>query len=116
VSFFAQLGKHLANGSATLINGAPSATLFTPIAGEWTDIYSIVISTDDTSIDLVTVSDGTTSLVYYVGGGSGGNPPVVDQASVPVRFGKGIAITATASSVTAGKHIAVNIRGLTSKT
>jgi hypothetical protein len=115
MSFLAKEGKHLASGSATLTNGSPSATLFTPISDEWSDIYSLAISSDDTAVERVTISDGTTSLVYYVGGGAA-NPPILDQAEIPVRFGKGLAITATASAVTAGKHIAVNLRGLTSKT
>ena len=111
---FAQLGKPLSNGSATISNATP-ATLLTAVAGEWVDVYSIVISTNDTASQTVTISDGTTNLAYIVGG-SGSNPPIVDQASIPVRFAKGATITATAGAVTGGKVIIVNILALTSKT
>jgi hypothetical protein len=117
MSYFAQLGKPLAQGSATLTSGTLSATLYTAKADEWVDVYSIVISTNDTATETVTVSDGTTSLAYLVGGtATGANPPTVDQGTIPVRFKKAAVITATASAVSAGKSIIVNLRALTSKT
>jgi hypothetical protein len=113
---FAQLGKHLCNGSVTLLNGTLSLVIFTPVAAEWTDVYSIVATTDETATETLTISDGTTTLTYYVGGTTGQNTPLVYQSSIPVRFRKGTAITVSVNAVTAGKHIAVNIRGLTSTT
>jgi hypothetical protein len=116
MSFFSQLGKHMVNGSVTLTSGAPSAVIFTPASDEWTDLYELAVTTDDSAIRSLTVSDGTTILTYAVGGTTGQNPPLVDQSSIPVRFKKGTAITVTASAVTAGKHIYTNARFLTSKT
>lgn len=114
---FASLGKPLRNGSVTLQPGTLSAALIVPLADEWTDLYSIVITTNDTASQTVTISDGTTSVGYLVGGSAGGNnPPVLDQGATPVRFRKGATITATAGNVTAGKTIFVNARGLSSKT
>lgn len=114
MSYFAQGGKKLVNASASLIPGTLTTAIFTPISDEFSDIYSIVITTNDTATQLVTVSDGVTTLTYFVGGAAT-NPPTVDQASVPVRFKKGTAITVTAGAVTAAKTIAVNVRGLSSK-
>lgn len=115
MSYFAQGGKKLVNASSLLTPGTLSAVIFTPLSDEFVDAYSVVITTNDTATQLVTVSDGVTTLTYFVGGATTGNPPVVDQASVPVRFKKGTAITVTASAVTAAKTIAVNIRGLSTK-
>lgn len=109
---FAQYGHALFSGSATLTNSTTSALLYSASANIWPDLYQVAISTNDTTIQQVTITDGTTTLIYFVGG-SASNPPVVDQASIPVRFVKGATITATAGAVTAGKSIAVNIRGLT---
>ncbi len=117
MSFYAQLGKPMINGSVILVNGNVSQVVFTPKADEWTDIYSIVSTTNETAIETLTISDGTTTLTYFVGGGGATtNPPIIDQSSIPVRFRKGAAITVAANAVTAGKSIAVNVRGLTSKT
>jgi hypothetical protein len=116
VSYFAQLGKTIIFGTATLTNGSPGpTTVFTPKSDEWTDVYTVLITTNDTAIQQITVSDGTKSIVYFVGG-SGGAIPVLDEGSTPVRFGKGLVITATAGAVTAGKSVVCNIRGLSSKT
>jgi hypothetical protein len=112
---FAQDGKPLFNGSATLVNGSISATLYAPISTVWTDVYSIVITSNDTAVELITISDGTLSLLYYVGGTTS-NVPVMDQASIPYRMKRGQAITVTANAVAAGKTTAVNIRGLVSST
>ena len=114
MSYFAQGGKKLVNASISLTSGLLTSAIFTPLVDEFTDIYSIVITTNDTATESVTVSDGVTTLTYFVGG-SATNPPTVDQASVPVRFKKGTAITVTANAVTAAKTIAINVRGLSSK-
>ena len=115
MSYFAQGGKKLVNASIALSSGSLTGAVFTPLSDEFTDIYSIVITSNDTTTQQVTVSDTVTTLTYFVGGAATGNPPTVDQASVPVRFKKGTAITVTAGAVTAAKAIAVNIRGLSSK-
>jgi hypothetical protein len=112
--FFAQLGKPMFNATVSLVTVSPTV-IFTPKSDEWSDVYSIVISTNDTTADVITISDGTTNLVYLIGGGAP-NPPIMDQGTIPVRFKKGTAITATASTITGGKTIIINVRGLTSKT
>src|ERR1019366_807047 len=117
MSFFAQLGKPMINGTVNITTAAP-VQIFTPKADEWTDVYSIVISTNDIVANQITISDGTTSLVYLAGGGAAGtpNPPIVDQCAIPVRFKKGVPITVAAATITGGRAIIVNVRGLTSKT
>lgn len=115
MGFFAQAGKPLFNGSALLVPGTLAANLFVPLASNWTDVYSIVISTNDTAVQQVTLSDGTTSLSYFVGGGAN-NPVIIDQGATPVRFKMGATIAVTAGAITTGKTIAVNIRGLVSRT
>lgn len=117
MSYFAYEGKHVASNAVTLTNASPSQTLFTPAADEWTDAYTISITSDETVTRSLTISDGTTTLTYAVGGNATGqNPPIIDAASVPVRFGKGATITANATAITAGKHVFVALRSLTSKT
>jgi|CZKU01.1.fsa_nt_gi hypothetical protein len=116
MSFFAQQGRHLFSGSFTLVNGTLTGTLYTPLTDEWADAYEIGATTDESAATrTLTISDGTTTLTYFVGGGAT-NAPLVDHAAVPVRFKKGTAITVSVNAVTAGKHIAVAVRGLTSKT
>ena len=115
MSTFAQLGKPLRFGSLLLIPGTLTGNLLVPLVDEWTDIYTIVVTTNDTAVLQVTISDGTTSIVYFVGG-STSNPPVLDQGSTPIRFRKGATIVATASAITAAKSVAINVRGLSSKT
>lgn len=117
MGFFAQLGKTMVNGSAVLIPGTLTLTLYTAQATEWVDVYSITIVSNETTSRVITVSDGTTSLTYLIGGTVGGsNPPVIDQGSIPVRFKKGAVLTATASSLTVSTTVVVNIRALVSKT
>lgn len=114
---FAQLGKPMFNGSVLLVPGTLSGVVYTPVTGSWSDVYSIVITTNETAVRTVTISDGTTTLTYFVGGGTGGaNPPVLDQGTTPVRFKAGTAITVTVAAMTAATTIAVNVRGLVSKT
>ncbi len=115
MSVFAQLGKPLRFGSVSLVPGTLTGNLLVPQADEWTDIYTIVITTNDTAVQQVTISDGTTAIIYFVGGAAS-NPPVLDQGTTPIRFRKGATITATAGAVTAAKTIAINVRGLASKT
>lgn len=117
MSYFAQLGKPLINGQVILTNASPTQTIITGVAGAWIDIYSVVISTDETNGQSITLSDGANTTLNYNGGGGVPNPPILDQGSIPVRFGKGLNITASSTGgVTAGKHISVMIRGLVSQT
>lgn len=114
MSYFAMLGKPMVNGSATLQTGTTSAVIFTPKTDEWTDVYSIVITSSDNQVNQLTISDGTTTLTYSVGAVATGNP-IVDQGDIPVRFKKGTAITAVILTAGTGK-VFVNLRALTSKT
>lgn len=107
-------GKTVWSNSATLVNGTLSATLYTSAnANSFPHVYSVVITTDDTAQQTVTLNDGTKTVIYLVGGASS-NPPVIDQSDVPIIFTKGATITVTAGAVTSGKHIYVNVRGLIS--
>lgn len=115
MSFFAQRGT-LIDFQVSLTNGTPSvANAFTPKSDEWVDVYTIVLSTNDTAVQTVSISDGTRTLKYYVGG-SAVAFIAFDQGSVPIRFKKGTAISVSAGAVTAAKTIEVSIRGLASKT
>lgn len=117
MSTFAQYGKPMWSAVVTLTNAAPSVVAITPVAGTWTDIYAVQISSNDTSSNTITITDGTTTLTYLVGGNAGGsNPPVFDQGTIPVRFKPGGAITVASTGVTSGKNVQVSIRGLFSKT
>ena len=114
---FAQLGKPLASGQASLSNATLSATLFVTGANGWLDLYTLHITSTDSAVNTVTVSDGTTTLTYYVGGNPGGNNvPVYDQCSVPVRFKKGATVTVAAGAISSGKTVQVLARGLFSMT
>lgn len=115
MAFFAQAGKTLINGQVVLVNGNISQTIIAGVLGKWIEIYSVVISTEETAVRTVTITDGTITQTYLVGGGVP-NPPTLDQGAVPVRFMKGTTLTASADAVTAGKHISVMIRGLLATT
>lgn len=117
MGYFAQLGKPLVNGQVSLTNASPSQAVITALAAEWIDLYTIHITSNDTAAQSVVVTDGTTTLTYFTGGASGGNNfPIFDQGTVPVRFTKGATLTVTASPVTAGKTVQVNVRGLFNNT
>lgn len=110
MAFFAFQGA-LKSGQVNLVNGGLSGTLITGMPGYWVDVYSIVISTNETAGQSIQVTDGTLTLNYFTGGAVP-NPAILDQGSIPVRFGKGLTITCNAGAVTAGKTISVMIRGL----
>ena len=114
MSFFKQFGK-LASGFNAFTT-ATTTTLITPGADEWVDIYNIVISTNDTAQQQVTIDDSTNTIgVYFVGGGAG-NATVLDLSTIPVRGKKAGAIRATVASITGAKTIAVKVVALISKT
>lgn len=116
MSFFRQFG-HLQSAQAVLIPGTLSAALITPQAGEFVDVYSVVLETNDTAIQTVTVSDGTNTLAtYFIGGLASGASSIVDIGTIPVRGKRGGTITVAAGAVTAAKSISVKVTGLTSKT
>lgn len=118
MSFLATNGKGLVSASVTLTNGAPnSAAAIAAVAGAFTDIYTVVITTNETAVRTVTLTDGVTSISYYVGGSAAGvNVPVFDQGSVPLRFKPNTAVQVNATTVTAATQIYVNIRGVRSNT
>ncbi len=113
MSYFRPYGK-LANATVSLTNAAPGpTTLITANADEFTDVYTVIISSNDTAIQQVTLSDGTNTLGVYqvpIGG------TIVDVGTIPVRGKKGGNITAAAGAVTAAKTISVTVRALLSKT
>lgn len=117
MSFYSLYGKPLVSNVATLANGALSAVLVPPPTGGWFELYVLHITSTDTAINTVTVSDGTTTITYFTGGMPGGNNiPIYDQASIPVRFGKGATVTVAANAITAGKNVQVLARGLFTRT
>lgn len=117
MAFFHQNGMRIQGVQVGLSNATPSVAVFTALADEWTDIYTVHATTNDTASETITVSDGTTTLTYFVGGNVGGNnPPLYDQSSVPVRFKKGAIVTVAANAVTALKGTQVILRFLTGKT
>lgn len=117
LGFFSQLGKTLGQGTIGLTNAFPSFAIVLPNANDITDLYVVHITTNDTAVETITISDAVTTLTYFVGGAAGGNnQPLYDQAAVPLRFKKGATITVAANAVTAGKQTNVNMRWLFNKT
>ena len=115
MSIFKPYGR-LVSGQTVLTPGTLTLALITPGSDEFVDLYSVVISTNDTAIQTVTVSDGTNTLgTYFIGGGAPASS-IVDIATVPVRGRRGGVITVTAGAITAAKSIAVKVTGLQSKT
>lgn len=117
LGYFAQMGKPMHQGTAQLGPGSTSFVVNNPITDEWTDFYSIAISTNETTVRALTITDGSTTLTYYVGGAAGGtNPPVFDQGTIPVRFKKGHSFTFSVPAVSVSTTISLNFRWLSSKT
>lgn len=117
MSFLHRSGT-MRSASVGLITGTPSASMgITPNAKESIDVYEVQINTNETALRTVTLSDGTFTVSYYVGGGAGGrNPSTIDDACVPIRFRPGQPITATASAVTGGTSIVVSVRAIVTAT
>jgi hypothetical protein len=111
MAIFSQLGHPLFDGRATLTSGSLSATLYTPISIAWTEMYSVIITSNDTAQQSVTITDGFTSVSYLVGGNAS-SVPILDTPTTPVVFRKGKPITVSAGAVTGGLTISVAVRGL----
>lgn len=110
-------GQHLVNVTGTLTSSGLTATLYAPgVSGlptdEWTDVYDITITSSDTTVEQVQLTDGTLTLTYQISA----TEPIDSNAVVPWRFGKGKTIYALAGAVTAAKAINVLVRGISSKT
>lgn len=100
-------GHALIVGNVILTSSSLSGTLITVPTGVWCDIYSIFISSSDSTSETVSIADGVTSLEYIVTAPS----PIVDEVVLPYRFKQGAILTATAAAITSGKSISVVIRG-----
>jgi hypothetical protein len=114
------VGQQLYWGQVALTNGAVTAMIMPTggISGQapgassnWPDIYGVVITSSDATVEQVTLSDGTNSVSWQ-----SGTSPVCDDSVVPYRFLPGVPLFVSASAVTSGKQINVAIRGVLSKT
>jgi hypothetical protein len=114
-------GQQLAWGVGALVNGGLTAMVMPNggISGNavgaaqlYFDCYGVTISSSDVTVEKVTLSDGTNTIVWQVGSPS----PVDDACVVPYRFAKGCQLVASASAVTSGKEIDVAVRGIWSAT
>jgi hypothetical protein len=75
------------------------------------DIYNVNLTSDDSAIEQVTLSDGVSTVTWMVS-----TSPVNDVAQTPYRFRTDRGLAISASAITSGKHIACSIRGVLSKT
>jgi hypothetical protein len=110
-------GQQLAFGNATLQAGGLTALLVpNGISGQstsfWLDIYGIDISSSDSTAQTVTLSDGVTTVTYYVASPS----PIDSNCPVPVRFRQGAPLYASAGAGTSGRAISVVVRGVYAST
>lgn len=109
-------GQQLAMGNAVLSSGGLTALLvpngISGNAARWLDIYGIDITGSDTVPQSITLSDGVTSIVYYVASPS----PVDASTEVPTRFGYGLPLYCSAQVITGGKNFAILVRGVLSST
>jgi hypothetical protein len=115
MSFFKQSGQ-LKSAQFVLVPATLTTPLITLASDEFFDLYSVILTTNDTAIEQVVITDGTTTVAtYFIGGGTTGQS-IVDIATVPLRIKKGGVVTATATAITAAKSISVKVTGLVSKT
>ena len=98
------------------ISGATTASLTAAVAAgsaglPFTDIYSISLTSDDTTVNAVTLSDGVNSVTWRVG-----TSPVGDSGRTPYRMAAGAPLFVSANAVTSGKTINVAMRGVVTRT
>lgn len=109
-------GQQIALGNVVLTPSGLTALLVpNGISGNsarWLDIYDFDISSSDTAAQQVTLSDGVTSVVYFVASPS----PVDSNCCVPARFGYGLPLYVSAGTITTAKAISVVVRGVLSST
>jgi hypothetical protein len=111
------LGQQQIWGSAVLTSSGLTAQVAYPggVQGgvaPFADVYSVSISSSDTVVQTVTLSDGVNSVTWQVGA-----TPVADEAIVPYRFaGGGPGLVASAGAVSGGAAIDVTVRGIVSRT
>lgn len=111
------LGQQLAYGNAILQAGGLTAMLVpNGVSGQstsfWLDVYGIDVSSSDTAAQTIVLSDGHTSVTYYVASPS----PIDSNCPVPVRFRQGAPLYASAGACTSGKAISVVVRGVYAST
>lgn len=78
----------------------------------WLDVYGVAITSNDTAIEQVTLSDGSNSVTWFVGAPSG----IVDVGPMPYRFNAKAPLVVSAGAVTAAKTISVAVRGVVAGT
>jgi hypothetical protein len=114
-------GQQLAWGQAALVNGGLTAMVMpnggvsgnaVGTANLFFDCYGVTLTSSDTTVQAVTLSDGTNSITWQVGAPS----PVDGGAVVPYRFAAGCQLVASAGAVTSAKSINVAVRGVWTKT
>jgi hypothetical protein len=77
----------------------------------FSDIYGVNLTSNDTTIQAVTLSDGFNSITWQVG-----TSPVNDAPPTPHRFRAGQPLFVSAGAVTAAKSINIQMRGVVTRT
>jgi hypothetical protein len=114
------LGHVLVSGNALLSgSGLTGMLVANGISGNasllWLDIYTVSISTSDTVAETIMLSDGTSSVTYYIGGGVAA-PPINDSSSVPYRFKTSAPLMCSANGISGSAKTSVAVRGVLSTT